>query len=206
MLEIYMARHGQTEWNVLGRMQGWLNSPLTESGIQSAHYLGREIRPLEFDAYYSSPSNRALNTLQIATNNAVHITCDDRLREIGLGSWQGMLSEDIEKKYPKAYREYYFEPEKFKLEDGENYHMLYKRVDDFVRELLDRHFEANRFKRVMIVTHGVTLMMLRLIFNGDQIHKIKDYHVAGNAKLHIYKYDGSRFKCLHEPTEEHLKR
>ncbi len=206
MLEIYMARHGQTEWNVLGKMQGWLNSPLTENGIQSAHHLGKEIKMLNFDAYYSSPSNRALKTLEIATGNAVSITCDNRLREIGLGPWQGMFSEEIENKYPEAYRQYYYEPEKFTIKDGEDYHVLYERVNAFVKDLLDRHFEVNCVKRVMIVTHGITLMMLRLIFNGDKIEKIRDYHVAGNAKLHIYKFDGLKFKCIHEPQVENLKR
>ncbi|GAU77012.1 histidine phosphatase family protein [Fusibacter sp. 3D3] len=206
MLEIYMARHGQTEWNVLGRMQGWLNSPLTEKGIQSAYYLGKEIDALEFDAYYASPSDRALKTLEIATDYTAHIMCDDRLKEIGLGPWQGMFIKEIEEKYPDAYKQYYYEPEKFVIEDGENYYMLYERVNAFIKDLLEQHFEMNHVKRVMIVTHGITLMMMKLIFNGDQIEKIKEYHVAGNAKLHIYKFDGSNFKCVHEPQMEHLSR
>ena len=206
MLEIYMARHGQTEWNVMGRMQGWLNSPLTENGVQSAYYLGEEISRLDFDAYYSPPSERALKTLEIATDYSVKITCDDRLREIGLGPWQGMLSRDIAKQYPVQYKQYYDEPEKFSIDDGENYYVLYERVNAFVKDILKNHFEQNMVKRVMIVTHGITLMMLRLIFNNDQIENIKDYHVSGNAKLHIYNFDGQKFKCIREPKVEFASR
>lgn len=202
MLELYIARHGQTEWNVAGRMQGWLNSPLTEKGIASADQLRQELQSISFDAYYSSPSERAYKTLEIAIGDSTKIVCDERLKEIGLGAWQGMLVKDIEANDPERFRQYFYEPENFSIEEGENYFTLYDRVHAFTEDIKRRHFKKGVKQRVIIITHGITLMMLRLIFHNGTIENIRDYHVAGNAKLHVYQFDGNAFKCIKEPKVE----
>ncbi|MEC1652355.1 histidine phosphatase family protein [Bacillus vallismortis] len=62
MLHLYIARHGQTQWNVEKRMQGWLDSDLTELGQYNARALGERLRDNEFNQVYISPSKRTEET------------------------------------------------------------------------------------------------------------------------------------------------
>jgi probable phosphoglycerate mutase len=62
MLHLYIARHGQTHWNVDKRMQGWLDSSLTELGLYNARALGKRLKDIEFNQVYISPSKRTEET------------------------------------------------------------------------------------------------------------------------------------------------
>jgi len=199
MLEIYIARHGQTEWNQEGRLQGWLNSALTLKGIESAKELGEKIKTITFDAFYSSPSPRAYETLEIALNASKDQFClDDRLKEMGLGNWQGKLADEIKEEYASVYYDYFYNPESFELEGAENYYDLKQRVSHFLKEITKTHYCANKHKKILVITHGVTLMMMRLLFNEGEIRELSQYGVSDNAKLHVYQYNGSRFEPVLE--------
>ena len=89
--ELYILRHGQTEWNAADRMQGWLNSPLTPKGEQDAARQGEILRGLDLVgfSFWCSPSGRAVQTAGIACPMADAIHTDLRLREIGVGDWAG---------------------------------------------------------------------------------------------------------------------
>jgi probable phosphoglycerate mutase len=80
---LYITRHGQTEWNVQGRLQGHLDSPLTELGVIQAEQLADSLVNVEFDVIYSSPSLRTVRTADmIRGERPIDITIEDKLREI----------------------------------------------------------------------------------------------------------------------------
>ena len=88
MLHLYLIRHGQTLWNTQRRFQGWLDSPLTENGVEAAIKLKDELKSVSFHEYISSPSPRAYNTLKLVSDMPDEaLKTDDRIREIMLGSW-----------------------------------------------------------------------------------------------------------------------
>lgn len=201
MLDIYIVRHGQTQWNVERRLQGWLDSPLTLEGERSAHLLREEIGQIEFDQIFSSPSGRAITTLKLAMPEVNYIT-DERLKEICLGSWQGKTIETIEKEFPEAYYNYFFDPGKFRLSDGEDYSDLYKRVSSFVNDIIKRYYNETVNKKILIVTHGLTLMMMQLIFNNDEIANIGTYALSQNARPVHYHFDGEKFDAIIEVSAQ----
>jgi len=207
MLEFYIARHGQTVWNEEGRLQGWLNSDLTAKGIKSAKRLGASVRDIQFDALYSSPSRRALETLMIARKvEEKDIIKDARLLEINLGKWQGLLLEEIKMKFPVENKIYFNSPEKFKMEGAESYFDVYDRVLLFINDIIKTYESMGTTKRILIITHGITLMMMRLIFHDVAIEEVRDYHVEGNAKLFIYKYHDEKFSLVkHFVEEDHIE-
>lgn len=69
MLNIYLVRHGETEWNIEKRLQGWQDSNLTEKGIEDANALHDHLIDIKFDAIYSSSSKRAFKTAEIIAGN-----------------------------------------------------------------------------------------------------------------------------------------
>lgn len=168
-MNIYFVRHGETEWNKEGRLQGWLNSELTEDGKKQAALL-REQLQLSFDKIYSSPSKRAVDTAMILTNDEKSIILDERLKEIHLGSWQGRLISEIEKEDAERYALYCQSPEQYIPDDGESIEQLKMRMGDFFRDCLQEQAE-----NVLVVTHGVSIRALLLAIYDWPTSKIWDF-------------------------------
>ena len=164
--EIYVLRHGQTEWNALGRFQGHQDSPLTDLGRQQAQAQGRILAGIELSELLliSSPQGRALETARLALGAQAHkLRTDDRLMEIDVGAWTGAdrdslpaypdLAED-----PKGALEIYEN-----APGGEGFDALKQRCMSFLQEL-------NR--PAVLVTHGITSRMLRVLHLGLDIEDL----------------------------------
>lgn len=92
-LEIYLARHGETEWSASGRHTGNTDIPLTPPGEERAAALRPRLASLRFDVVYSSPMQRALRTAELAGFASPKVT--DLLREVDYGEYEGKTSDEI---------------------------------------------------------------------------------------------------------------
>lgn len=154
MLEIYMTRHGETEWNQVRRMQGQGNSPLTELGREQALWLSERLEGKEINYIYTSPLGRARETADLL-NKKVHgeIVEDPRLKEIYLGDWEGLLVEEIKSKNPLEYNQFWHQPEAFEMEGKEDFMQVRERAASFFEELIKKHGSG----KVLIVAHAIVL-------------------------------------------------
>ncbi|GAA0766828.1 putative phosphoglycerate mutase [Erythromicrobium ramosum] len=104
MTEIYLIRHGETEWNAAGRFQGRLDSPLTDKGFAQAMACGRAIAHIGVrpDRFLSSPLGRTRETAYAIAAGAElpSVEFDARLAEVSLGSWDGLTMVDIDHQWP----------------------------------------------------------------------------------------------------------
>ncbi len=100
--EVFLARHGQTEWNRAGRVQGRLDSPLTELGERQARRLARTIARLPgIDGVFSSPLGRAVSTAAFyAEALGAQVTVIEDLTEVHHGAWGGLTRPEIEARFP----------------------------------------------------------------------------------------------------------
>lgn len=188
MITWYLARHGQTKWNVEGRLQGWLDSPLTEQGIEGALKLGQTLSLENFHQIYVSPSGRAVQTLVLALGEerALNRVEDLRLREICLGDWQGLHAQDIIKQDKALYELFLSNALTFYKEGAESYQDLYRRVDAFVNDV-ESQFKAQTPYNILVITHGITLMCLEARLSGNGLQAITELRVAPNATPVVYK-------------------
>ncbi|BAH06620.1 hypothetical protein CKR_1569 [Clostridium kluyveri NBRC 12016] len=89
-ITFYVTRHGETMYNILNKVQGWSDTPLTPRGIKIARLLGKGLKDIDFVAAYSSDSGRAVETAEIILNESgnkqIKLYRDKRLREWGFGS------------------------------------------------------------------------------------------------------------------------
>ncbi len=95
MKHIYIARHGQTDWNLVPKVQGITNIPLNEKGISQAHDLAGKIKGLDFkfDRVLCSPLDRAKKTAEIVGEvNGIPVIVEPRLTEQNFGIWEGFDS------------------------------------------------------------------------------------------------------------------
>ena len=158
--ELYILRHGETVWNAENRMQGGLNSPLTAQGRSQAIRQNRILAEIDLSGFraISSPQGRAFETAAIALAQHIPmIRTNDRLREIGVGDWQGKIREGLWEGPPVedgpdgpiAFYEH--------APGGEGFDALEARCLDFLAELQGP---------AVLVTHGITSRMLRTLILG----------------------------------------
>jgi len=105
---IYFVRHGETEWNFDGRLQGQLDSPLTEKGQmqadRSGRILAREIADVSGFDIVASPLGRTLETARLALRHVgATPKLDARLAEIDLGQWSGLTLDEVENAHPELH-------------------------------------------------------------------------------------------------------
>lgn len=147
------------------RVQGHLDeSTLTDAGIAAAHQVGTALSELKFDAAYSSPLKRARDTAEIIlsclkTPPVTPLQFTDRLKEINLVLWEGMLFKDVEQQYPEEFQNWREQPHRMKMAipdaDGQlvDYYPvpdLYQRAQHFWKDFLP----DNEGKTVLIVAHS----------------------------------------------------
>jgi broad specificity phosphatase PhoE len=137
---IYYIRHGETEWNALGRLQGTRDIPLNELGRVQATQAGNILAELlAHDGhdrtripYVASPLIRARATMELVretlTLPAEGYGLDDRLREIGYGKWEGFTLPEMEAADPLFYARRQTEKWALAPEDGETYADVERRV------------------------------------------------------------------------------
>lgn len=95
-LKLYITRHGQTEWNIENRLQGWRDSNLTEKGIEDAVNLSERLKDVDFTHIYTSTQKRAIETAKILRRKRdIKIIELDELKEIGFGEWEGIEKEEL---------------------------------------------------------------------------------------------------------------
>ena len=168
---LYLVRHGQTEWNVLHKIQGYQDSPLTEYGVEQAKWLGDALRDESIDLIFSSSSLRARRTAEIIRGELdIHITECDQFREINLGVWEGKTQSEAKELYPAEYHSFWNEPEKFNLHGSESFHDVFVRA----REKLDELLTENKRKTIVIVTHTVVVKLLMAYFENRLLKHIWD--------------------------------
>jgi probable phosphoglycerate mutase len=146
---ILLARHGETDWNRENRFQGHADPPLNEAGRGQAGELARALADEPLAAVYSSPSQRAFETAQIvAAPHGLEPVAVDALREVDVGSWQGLTRVEIEERFPEQFARWLGYEQGW--EDGESYEEMGSRVIAGLLELAAAHEGG----RILAVSHG----------------------------------------------------
>ena len=134
MRELWFIRHGQTDWNLNGRIQGTSDIPLNATGIAQAKTLRPRLARMSFDGIYSSDLDRAHTTCTTALPGA-DVVPDERLRELSFGILEGARWSELDEEQAEAAREWKVDPTTRRLPGGESYRDLMHRVEAFVAGL-----------------------------------------------------------------------
>lgn len=160
---IYLVRHGQTEFNRERRIQGHVDSPLTELGVRQAKAVGRLLRDLvrEPDGWriVSSPLGRAHATARIIAErlDGLPVELDERLKEMSWGEYDGRLRAEIEAEHPETFGRtgWAFDAPT----SGETYEQVCQRVGSWLAEL-----PPEPERRLIAISHGITGRVLRGLY------------------------------------------
>lgn len=174
---IYVIRHGQTDWNKEGRLQGRRGLPLNEEGVRQAENLKQQLSHIRFDYVFSSPQKRAQETAEITTGIAC-IT-DSRLDVYDLGEADGLFKREVKMEGPL--------PDAASYSGVENPMEFMKRIKHFMAELETLHGKED--KNILISGHRCTTGAIGAFFNGipDDQNIVKLSSDNGEYKQYGFK-------------------
>jgi broad specificity phosphatase PhoE len=146
-----LVRHGQSTWNHERRIQGQLDPPLSDEGRRQATQLGHRLAGRTFAGFYSSDLKRAAETAQLIGGSlGIDPTPMAELREIFLGQWEGLRTEELAARFPEAWASWSEEPDWDLVPGGEGSVAFETRVGAALDALFRRHPQGD----VLVVTHG----------------------------------------------------
>ena len=205
-VEIYIARHGETEWNRQGRFQGQQDSRLAEEGRTQARLLGQSLRHLRFDRVYTSPSGRTQETTALILETFTPpppVILAPALMEIRHGDWEGLTWREVDERWPELHNTYREEPHKFEgAPGGERLAEVEERAVAFLNATAS---EAGADDVVLMVTHGVTSKLMVGSVLGRSIGDLwtpPRMDPTGLSQLH---YEDGRFTVVRFADRSHLE-
>lgn len=148
---LLLIRHGETEWNTLGKFQGCTDINLSEEGIKQAELLKDRLKG-DFDFIYTSPLSRALETANILvadTNKKVSIA--NEIREINFGEWEGLTLREISERYPEIFKAWRSDKKESNICGGDSsINNAANRAVKCILDIVSKH----KGEKIVIVAHG----------------------------------------------------
>jgi broad specificity phosphatase PhoE len=191
---IYLIRHGETDWNRDKRFQGQTDVALNATGKAQAAELAPMMSQLKVEAAFSSDLSRAYETAQIALSDVrLNIQKDSRLRETNIGEAEGLTYDEIVAKFTEdsiiKWRSYEEHNMDFKYLTGESKRQMMVRIRDVVLEISQNTAKNN----IAIFCHGMVMRAITFAFNQGVDW---DHQVFSNGSVHHFVWDDSRPEFL----------
>ena len=176
---ILLARHGETDWNAVGRWQGHTDRSLTELGRRQAAELAERLADVELDAVYSSDLLRAIETAEpVAKRLGLPLQTLPELREVDVGTWAGLTRDEVAEHFPDGFRRW--SEWQTGWEDGETYDEMGERVVGAILRLAAEHEGG----RILVVSHGGAIRALHAAAAGIDIATFRQLRpVVENARV-----------------------
>lgn len=200
MTTLILIRHGETLWNTERRMQGQLDSPLTERGVWQACRLGERLAAMEFSTLYSSDLPRARLTAQrIADLSGHDIVADARLRERHFGLFEGLTRAEMEARDPQVYARFMSRDPQYAVPGGESPAGFFARCRAALEDLAARH----RGETIAVVTHGLVLDCAYRAATGLALEAQRPVPLV-NASLNWFVCDNGAWRAERWGDADHL--
>lgn len=194
---VYVARHGETDWNREARYQGRRESNLTQTGTAQAAALAEALAPFEIDRIVSSPLRRCVATAwPLSQRTRVAVETEPRIVEISHGDWEGRLRDDIAREDDTTFRQWQAEPQNVIFRHGESLADVRRRWRAFAAGLAGKH-------GVVVVTHDVLVRLAILDATGRDLKDFWSPRVV-NGGYARFRVADDGWTLLDECVDAHL--
>ena len=192
-MKIYILRHGETDLNSTGVMQGRLDAPLNKSGRELAALTGRAMKDVRFDCCISSPLSRAVETARIVlaeSGNDIPVLTDERILEIDFGALEGRSIAEM----GDAGLPFFADPLGFAgFPDGESIRGVRERTQEFLKELIKK----DDGKTYLISSHGCAIRAMLNFLQSDPSDFWRG-HAPYNCCVNIVEAEGGKARITAE--------
>ena len=208
MKELLLIRHGQTDWNTQGRVQG--GGDLNNTGIAQSNLLATVLQDSQASTIYTSPSKRTHQTAMIiATALSLEVNTTPLLKDIDYGVWSGALLADLIKDDPDLFEQWEKDPSSVTFPEGESLLDLRTRISVFMDEITEKHSSDT----VVVVTNESPIISMLAVALDIPDSSHRNFH-ADNASLTVLQFknthyilstfnDTSHLDVIDEPINAH---
>jgi probable phosphoglycerate mutase len=197
---LLVIRHGETAWNLEGRIQGHTDIPLNEHGRWQAERLALALADEGLDAIYASDLQRAFDTGQaVAQATGLPLQTDVGLRERCFGRLEGMTQNQVALQWPEEGRRWRARDPSYGPEGGETLQAFYERCVETAERLAQRH----PGQTVALVAHGGVLDCFYRAANRVELHAPRTWTI-GNASINRLLHSPEGFSLLGWADTRHL--
>jgi probable phosphoglycerate mutase len=197
---VLLVRHGETDWNATGRIQGQSDTPLNAAGHEQARRAAQRLAREPVRALYSSDLARAFQTATIIGKTlGLTVVTSPRWRERQYGVWEGLTSAEIQARYPEQFAAWRARSTDFAPPQGETRSQL------LTRALAELHTIARRHagEVVVVVTHGGLCYVLINHILGSIDGDRREF-TFGNASIHTLEVTANRWSVISMNETAHL--
>jgi 2,3-bisphosphoglycerate-dependent phosphoglycerate mutase len=197
---IILVRHGETDWNALGRLQGQTDMPLNAAGREQARRAAQRLASEPVRGLYSSDLARASETATIIGQPlGLTVVASPRLRERCYGAWEGLTSPEIQAHYPDLFAQWRARVPDFAPPQGETRSQLLSRALTELQSITRRHVG----EVVVVVTHGGLCYVLINHILGSVDGDRREF-TFGNASIHTLEVTGDQWVVIAMNETAHL--
>jgi 2,3-bisphosphoglycerate-dependent phosphoglycerate mutase len=198
---ILLVRHGETDWNATGRLQGQSDTPLNALGHEQARRAAQRLAAEPVQALYSSDLARAFQTATIIGHTlGLTVVTSSRLRERQYGAWEGLTAAEIQARYPEEFAAWRARSVDFAPPQGETRSQLLTRGLAELNAIARRHAG----EMAVVVTHGglcyVIISHFLASIDGDR----REF-TFGNASIHTLEASAERWSVISVNETAHLQ-
>ena len=198
---LLLVRHGQSTWNREHRIQGQLDPPLSAEGRRQAMHVARRLAHRPLAGFYSSDLKRAFETADaISEAVAARPSPSMGLREIYLGAWEGLTTEELAQRFPAEWALWTEEPSWDVVPGGEGSVPFEARVNSELDSILARHPHGD----VLVVTHGGVIQVALHRVVGRPNHGLFPFRIE-NASISVIEKRNGRFVVSGVNDTSHLE-
>lgn len=197
-MRLYLVRHGETDWNKQGLIQGSSDIPLNEYGRELARLTAKGLKDIKFDKVYASPYIRAYETAEIlCSHQEITITKDARIKEFGFGSFEGKSIELLSK--DEAFKEFwkcFSNPEEYvAIEGAESYETLLDRIKSFIDDIILPSQENT--ETILVSAHGAVIRGFLHYVKKQSLRDLWKSHQK-NCAVNIIDIENDTFTLVEE--------
>lgn len=198
-MRLYMIRHGQTDWNIVKRLQGATDIPLNEKGEAAAQETAKGMEKIHLDLCFSSPLKRAFRTAElICEGRNIPIFEEPRIREISFGDYEGCIYGPKGYNVPDPdFNDFFHKTEAYQVPpNGESIRELLNRTENFLEELKLR--EDLEDQNLLIATHGAALRALLCNIKKNAVRDFWEGAVHKNCAVSCVELIDGEYQILWE--------
>ncbi len=198
---LIFVRHAEAAGNFKREFHGWTDGDITEKGHLQAVKAAERLKDTDIDVIYSSSLKRTMQTAgYIAKVKNLPIIQTDKLKEINGGDWEGVLWDELPKKWPEAYRTWEYQPHLHKMPNGETMGEFQTRLIAEVMYIIGQ----NEGKNICVVTHGTAIKALLCHFYSCELEEMLNIKWCDNTAITILDYENGKFEVIIEGDSSHL--
>jgi len=204
MIDLWLVRHGETDWNRELRFQGHLDAPLNALGLQQAQRLGAHLAGLPPRPLLASDLLRTRQTAEpLAGQWQTPALPDSLWREQAFGVIEGLTLDEIQQRHPEIVHGWRRHDPDFAPQGGESRRQFHARVMLAVQSLVDRCLQEG-WRSTIVVSHGGVLDMIYRSATGQALGEPRECPIP-NAGLNHVRTDGKRFEIVQWAQTDHLE-